>query len=344
MRERSVTYRLKRGLALTTLVGLLLLIITVVYFYWKPITDLPSALAFDRAIREMLEHVALPLIILMGPVLFVGLRVIGSAFAPLEEAAESIEAARGQERGFRIDTSRMPTEALPFTNAVNDLLTRLDDAATRHEAFAADVAHELRTPLAVLLLELDRLDNADALRLKGDVTAMQRLIEQLMLLAQLDASAAAQVALEPVSLKDVATQVVSFMAPEIIAAGRIIALDTSGVDVQDPGSPMQRPIVQGRREALAAALRNLIENAARVTPVDGAIHVRVGPGAVIGVADEGPGLSPEQLTDLARRLRRADHASHNGAGLGLAIVDRIITAHGGKLMTDPDKRELSLHF
>ncbi|MBL7466207.1 sensor histidine kinase, partial [Escherichia coli] len=91
----------------------------------------------------------------------------------------------------RIDNSQMPTEALPFTSAVNDLLARLDEAAKRQEAFAADVAHELRTPLALLSLELDRLEHDDAERLKKDVAAMRRLIDQLMLLAQIDADAVA---------------------------------------------------------------------------------------------------------------------------------------------------------
>jgi len=331
--RRSVTRRLKKGLSLVGLVGSALLLAAVVFFYWHSFTNLSANKAGARAIREMFEHVALPLLVLMVPVAIVGLRVIRQAFVPLEEAAGQIEAARGHERGFRIDTSQMPTEALPFTDAVNDLLTRLDEAAMRQEAFAADVAHELRTPLAVLSLELDRLESADARRLKGDVAAMQRLIDQLMLLAQIDAAAAAQLAPEPVSLVDVATEVVSLVAPEIIAKGKTIAFE-----------PEQMPMVRGRREAIAAALRNLIDNAVRVTPPGGAIHVSVGPEPVMRVRNEGPGLSSERLLDLVRRHSRADHASKNGAGLGLEIVARIMAAHGGALRTDPDQRELSLHF
>src|SRR3546814_13692080 len=140
----------------------------------------------------------------MEPVAFVVRRVNRQAFGSLEEAATAIEAARGHERGFSIDKSHMPSEALPFTDAVNDLLTRLDDAAMRQEAFAADVAHELRTPLAVLSLELDRLDHAEAGRLQGDVAAMRRLIDQLMLLAPLDAATAAPPVPEARSPPDVA--------------------------------------------------------------------------------------------------------------------------------------------
>src|SRR3546814_2679316 len=95
----------------------------------------------------------------------------------------------------------------------------------RQEAFAADVAHELRTPLAVLSLEFDRLDHDDSARLKHDVAAMRRLIDQLMLLAQIDAASAAQFPLESVSLVEIARDVVSLLAPGTIAEGKAITLD-----------------------------------------------------------------------------------------------------------------------
>ena len=333
-RQRSVIQSLKRGLGLVAVGGSLLLVASVAFFYWQWISALPPHQATTRAMQEMLEHVVLPLVLLLVPMMLVGQKVIGDAFRPLEEAAARIEMVSGHERGFRIDSSLMPAEALPFVHAVNDLLSRLDEAARQHEAFAADVAHELRTPLALLSLELDRLHGADAYNLKRDLAAMRRLIDQLMLLAQLDADSAAHIALQPVSLADVAGEVVSAAAPGIIAAGKMIALETGS----------QPAVVPGRREAIASALRNLVDNAARVTPDTGTIEVFIGPGAVVGVRDGGPGLSPERLRDLVRRHRRADHASVDGAGLGLAIVEKIMVAHGGTLSTSPEKRELQLHF
>lgn len=330
----SVSRRLIRGLGQVALVGTLLLFAAVVFFYRLTFSHLDAGAALQRAILESLEHVVLPVVVLMVPVTVLGLRVIRQAFIPLENAAISIGAVKGHERGFRIDTSKMPEEALPFTGAVNDLLTRLDEAAKRQEAFAADVAHELRAPLALLSLELDRLDQADAPRLKGDVAAMRRLIDQLMLLAQIDAAASAQIALEEVCLVEVARDVVSLVAPTILSESKMIALDIDG----------EAWITRGRKEAIAAALRNLIENAVRVTPTGGTIQVFVGPGAIMGVRDEGPGLDQERLRKLVGRHKRADHASKDGAGLGLAIVDRIMAAHEGSLLSDPDKRELVLKF
>jgi signal transduction histidine kinase len=334
MRRNSVSRRLIHGLGQVGLVGALLLFAAVIFFYRLTFSHLDAGAALRRAILESLEHVVLPVVVLMVPVTVLGLRVIRQAFVPLEEAAKCIEAVKGHERGFRIDTSQMPEEALPFTGAVNDLLARLDEAARRQEAFAADVAHELRTPLALLSLELDRLDQADAPRLKGDVAAMRRLVDQLMLLAQIDAAASAQIAPKRVHLVEIARDVVSLVAPTILSEGKMIALDIEG----------EAAIIRGRKEAIAAALRNLIENAVRVTPAGGTIQVFVGPGATMGVRDEGPGLDQERLRDLVRRHRRADHASKDGAGLGLAIVDRIMAAHDGLLVSDPDRRELMLRF
>ncbi len=334
MRRNSVSRRLIRGLGQVGLVGMLLLLAAVVFFYRLTFSHLEAGAALQRAILESLEHVALPVVVLMVPVTILGLRVIRQAFVPLEDAARSIKAVKGHERGFRIDTSQMPEEALPFTGAVNDLLERLDEAAKRQEAFAADVAHELRTPLALLSLELDQIDHPRALRLKGDVAAMRRLIDQLMLLAQIDAAASAQIAPEQIGLVELARDVVSQVAPAILDEGKMIALDVNG----------EVPGIRGRKEAIAAALRNLVENAVRVTPAGGTVQVFVGPGAVMGVRDEGPGLDVERLRDLVRRHRRADHASKNGAGLGLAIVDRIMAAHEGVLTSNPDRRELVLQF
>jgi signal transduction histidine kinase len=138
----------------------------------------------------------------------------------------------------------------------------------------------LRTPLALLSLELDQIDHPRAQRLKGDVAAMRRLIDQLMLLAQIDAAASAQIAPEQIGLVELARDVVSQVAPAILDEGKMIALAVNG----------EVPGIRGRKEAIAAALRNLVENAVRVTPAGGTVQVFVGPGAVMGVRDEGRAL------------------------------------------------------
>ena len=329
----SIARRLAVSLMGVGLFGALLLLLFIGIEYRISFSNLSNESAFRQAMHELAEHVLLPMVLLILPMAMAGMWALRRGIRPLAEAAERIDTARGGERGFRIDDSSFPEETLPFVNAVNNLLGRVDAAAAAQEAFAADVAHELRTPLTLLTLELDRMDTPDARRLKADVGAMRRLIDQLMLMAQIEAEQAAHIPPASIALSELAAEVVGQMAPGAIRQHKSVALE-----VEDEA------VVPGRREALAAALRNLIENALRVTGEGEAVSVHVGPGARLRVRDHGPGLSPERLRELTGRLRRADHASATGAGLGLAIVARIMAAHGGTLSTAPEARELRLDF
>jgi signal transduction histidine kinase len=282
---------------------------------------------------EIGDHVVLPAIVILLPLMLAIPWIVSQALAPLGVAAERIDAARGQDRGFRVALDGLPVEAVPFAAAVNNLLRRLDDSAERQEAFAADIAHELKTPLSILALELAIYGDPLASKIKADIARMNRLVDQLLLIAQLDADAAARTAHDLVALSNVAEEVTARLAPMAIANGRRVELQV-----------LDEAIVYGRREAIAAALRNLIENALRVTGPGGAVTTIVGPGGQLSVQDEGPGLTPEQLTRLVNRLSRADHASSDGAGLGLSIVSKIAESHHGTLEARPERRQLRLIF
>lgn len=325
MMQASVSRRLALGLGVVGFSGAALLLFFVAIEYRMS--------GFADVTAELAEHVLVPLVVLVIPLCIASLMVIRRSLAPLGVAARGIEASDASDRGFRIDSTALPSEAVPFALSVNRLLNRLDEAAARHEAFAADVAHELKTPLAVLALELHRLDHPAASRLKADVLALSRLVDQLMLLAQLDADAAAQIPKMTVPLEEVAVDVVQLMAPSAIDDGRGLELEV-----------IDQSIIAGRREAIAAALRNLVENALRVTPAGRSVKVIVGPGPRLSVHDEGPGLAPAKLEELLARHSRADHASRDGAGLGLAIVARIVNAHGGRISSNPQARRITLEF
>lgn len=333
IRPPSIIRRLTASLALVGGLGAVLLLIVIGIEYRISFSNLSDHDAFRRALRELSEHVLLPMAVLILPMAMAGRWAIRSGVRPLTDAAAQIDARAGETRGVRVDTTDIPVEARPFADAINRVLGRIDGAAALHEAFAADIAHELRTPLTLLSLELDRLDHPDAPRMRGDVAKMRRLIDQLMLLAQIDADQAAQVPPAQIDLGDVAGDVIAQLAPIALDAGRRLALEGE--------SPV---IVAGRREAIAAALRNLIENALRASPEGGCVTVRTAADGSVAVRDEGPGLSGEQLAALTQRHRRADHASRDGAGLGLAIVERIMRAHGGRLEASQQAREIRLHF
>ncbi len=332
-RPQALSRRLSLGLAGLGIAGSLVLLLFVGFNFDDLFDRHYRLLGLTGLAYEIGDHVVVPLIVLIVPAVLTTPWVIRRSLSPLRAAADRIDAARGRERGFRVDVAGLPAEAVPFASAVNSLLERIDEAAERQESFAADVAHELKTPLAVLSLELEQLDHDRAQQLRRDVNAMNRLIEQLLLLAQLDADAAAQVHHRKVSLYDVAADVAELLAPMAVRQGRRLAVEVIGASV-----------VLGRREAIAAALRNLVENALRATSPGETVTIIVGPGRRLRVRDGGPGLSPERLTQLCTRLRRADYASRDGAGLGLAIVSRIMAAHGGMLKTHPERSELQLIF
>ena len=138
---------------------------------------------------------------------------------------------------------------------------------------------------------------------------------------------------EPVDLHAVAVEAVAQMVPMALSMRREVALEDRGA-----------ASVPGTQATLVAALRNLIENALRVTPEGGTVTVFAGPGAMMGVVDEGPGLSTWQLRRLVNRHVRADHANREGAGLGLAIVNKIVAAHGGRLWTSKPSRTIGMHL
>jgi signal transduction histidine kinase len=329
----SILGRLTRSLAAVALLGAVMLLLFIGIEYRISFSELSDAAALQVISYELTEHVVIPMILLAIPMALAGRWAIRRAVRPLEVAARRIDAAQGEARGVRIETASLPLETQPFADAVNHLLDRVDIAAAMHEAFAADIAHELRTPLTLLSLQLDQSEDPRAGQMRADVAAMRRLIDQLMLLAQIQAQQAASLPPAQVDLADVAGDVIAQMAPAALAEDKMLEL----VEGEAPCH------IVGRREALAAALRNLVDNALRVTPPGQRVTI-VADGCELAVRDGGQGLSPARLAELTERLRRADHASQHGAGLGLAIVARIMAAHGGRLVTDPVRPELRLIF
>lgn len=331
--KNSIAARLQLRLVLIATLPFLALFLFVLFDVDGVFDDRYHDLGMTGIAYEIGDHVVLPFLVLLPPMVLAIPWAVRHALAPLGMTARRLDAVSGRDRGFRVEVDGLPTETTPFATAVNDLLRRLDESAERHEAFAADIAHELKTPLAILQLELEAYGDPLAHKIKSDIRAMNRLIEQLLLIAQLDADVAARLAYDAVDLADVARDVVSRHAPLAIADG-------IGLELQVLGAPK----VTGRREAIAAALRNLIENGLRVTPRDQQVTVIVGPGAELRVQDGGPGLTPARLDQVSQRLSRADNASFEGAGLGLAIVNKIMASHSGRLTTVPEARELKLVF
>ncbi|MBI1985152.1 MAG: PAS domain-containing sensor histidine kinase [Rhodospirillales bacterium] len=186
----------------------------------------------------------------------------------------------------------------------------------RYRDFAADVAHELRTPLALLRSHLDTLaDTATNRSLRRDVDGMSRLVSQLMALTRLDSLATD--ALATVDLHQIAVRVAEQLAPIAIRERRSIEI----TGVRNP------VVVPGNADALEMAVRNLVENAIRYSARNTTVTISVSDAPAISVIDRGRGIPPENRELIFQRFERADRR-RGGAGLGLAIVRRTVEAHG----------------
>jgi two-component system sensor histidine kinase QseC len=235
-----------------------------------------------------------------------------------------------------------PQELQPVLAALNDRLSRLDDALERERRFSADVAHELRTPLASTMINLE---NAMASSDPGEAGAalqgaqeclasLARRTEQLLALARLESSLRATQRTR-IDLATVATAVIEEMAPLIADSGVELSLLPLPDDL----------IVQGDETALRALLRNLIENALRHVPAGGQVQLSMEKTALdiwIDVIDDGPGIPPERREEVFARFHRESSSRGEGYGLGLSIVQRAAQLHGAtiQLLDSPFGRGL----
>jgi signal transduction histidine kinase len=292
----------------------------------------PAGLRWWLMRDEMIDHVLMPMVPLTLVMLAANIFVLRRSLRPLATTARRAEAIDAGRGGLRLEVADLPTEIVPLVRAINDALARVDQVLRFQRDFTAMVAHELRTPLAVLTLQLGgRAGLGDDAAL-AVVTEMTHLVNQLLTVAQLEESATE--ALEPVPLGNVAQEVVTRLVPLALDRDREIAFEDRGA-----------AIVLGHRNAIANALRNLIENALRATPAGSTVVVTSGPGASLVVRDSGPGV-PNELKDSLFTPFMQGTPHHDGAGLGLAIVAKTMGLHGGRVWFEnlPDGCAFHLDF
>lgn len=199
----------------------------------------------------------------------------------------------------------------------------MEEALRRSEMkfkdFAGDVAHELRTPLAVLKLHLDELEGGEtAQALHKDVAEMSRMVEQLLAIARLDSSES--LAMNDVDLKKICTDVAEMLAPLAVRDERLI--EVCGAD--------KAVFIKGNADALEHAVRNLVENALKYSSRRTTITIEVNDEPSISVINKGHDIPPEKRDAIFGRFQRSDRRS-DGAGLGLSIVQRAVEAHKGRI-------------
>jgi two-component system, OmpR family, sensor kinase len=291
--------------------------------------------AQDLSVRSnMARNLALrtlgPIAVMMPILMLVVWWVVSGSLEPVERVRTQV-ASRQADDLSPVSESGVPDEVQPLVQELNLLFGRVRTAFDAQQNFVADAAHELRTPLAALRLQaqsLDRADSPDArrvavARLTTGIDRATRLVEQLLVLARQEASAAGGVAREPVELAGLARRAVADMAGVAQAKGVDIGLQQA-----DAGA------VPGQPDALNILMRNLVDNAIKYTPEGGTVDiaVRAQPGELkLSVEDSGPGIAPEERERVFDRFYRIAGSDAQGSGLGLAIIKAIAQRHGAKL-------------
>ncbi len=226
----------------------------------------------------------------------------------------------------------VPREVQRLVGAINSLMARLAAALESQKRFTGNASHQLRTPLSVVKAQLElalREKNTKQMRqaieeAQRATRHSERLVEQLLLLARVDAESAAAGRFETFNLVDLAREITA----EFAGASPKRKLDL-GFEAGD--TPV---MVFGHRTLLGEALKNLVQNAMTYCPDGARITVRAlkeGRNAVLEVEDDGPGIPKDRRKEMSERFVRLNEQDVDGSGLGLAIVGEVAALHGGRL-------------
>jgi signal transduction histidine kinase len=254
--------------------------------------------------------------------LLIDILIFRRALEPVREASTTAAAIGPARTDVRLPEQAMPAEIVPLVHAVNQAFDRLEAGFRAQRDFTADMAHELRTPLAIMRARVDSLEPGpirDALR--TDLVNMTRTVSQVLDIAELESFVVGDTKAD---LHAVCAEAVGFMAPLAVDVSKTISLTGA-----------EGPVwVRGHAEALFRAVRNLVDNAIRHTPGGGSIEVHVSADGIVRVIDDGPGVPETERESIFRRFWRRDRTQAESRGLGLAIVARVAETHDGSVTVD----------
>jgi two-component system sensor histidine kinase TctE len=278
-------------------------------------------------VRDLIEVLASTGLIVVG--VLIGLRPLTRLYRKLK--------GRAPDDLSPISAPELPREVRPLVDAINQHVARHARQARRQRQFLDDASHQLRTPLAVLHTQLDyalrESDPAEAraalLAMRGGLDQAQRTAAQMLALARAREADSHDNPPRTVALTPLAQDVIRQLYSLARQKRQTIAMDGGELGAT----------VTGVEWLLREALVNLMDNAIKYTPEEGAITLRIErspDGVVLGVRDTGPGMTETDIRKAGRRFRRGRAGKRgHGAGLGLAIVHTIMQRHGGALRIEP---------
>ena len=274
----------------------------------------PDGLMWQVLADELLDHMLVPIGLTLLLVVGGTIPSILALLRPIRKASSAAETLNVADAAGELDPTGMPAEVASLTISVNRAFARIRELLATQRLLTSAISHEVRTPLAIVHLELQRIDHPRARKALGDIDDLVRFVTQLTSLARLEGSDT--VALEPLDLVQLAARMVQQLAPFVYEHRHEIVFEDAG-----PAS------VSGNAPLLENALRNLIENAVRHTPDGTKITVTVKDGSIV-VADNATRGSPVGGSETeVGHLRPGD-----GLGIGHKIVRRIMSLHGGSLI------------
>ncbi|GHB27053.1 ATP-binding protein [Salinicola rhizosphaerae] len=279
----------------------------------------------DSFQSELSNKVALgnfvPLLLALPLLIWLIARLIRRGLKPIGQLSRQVETR--DEKDLSAIRVAVPRELQPLRGALNGFIERLEQTLERERRFTADAAHELRTPLAAMKIHLDnaRFGEPAALdKAYNGIERLQRVVEQLLLLARLDIH---QQPAEPESFKlePLILDLAADLWPLAEAQHQSLEIADSG-DVSVEGNPTE----------LGILIRNLMDNALRYTPEGGGVSVEKGYDgrgrAWLAISDSGPGIPDALLDAVTQRFQRASDQRISGSGLGLAIAAEIAERQG----------------
>jgi two-component system, OmpR family, sensor kinase len=283
----------------------------------------------DALARALAARMTLPEIVFIPVLAGLLAWVLRRSLRPLYETSARVR-ERDAARLDPLPTAGVPEELAPLVEQINALFARLAASLETERRFVADAAHELRSPVAALALQVQLAERAQSeaaraaalAELRQGIARAARLVQQLLDLARLEPG----VTSEPPGPVDLALTV-----REVIG-GFAARADLQGVDV-GVDAPAALPVT-GAASELRSLVANLVDNALRYAPAGSAVTVslrEVGGAVELAVEDAGPGIPPEQRERVLRRFQRVAGDPTSGSGLGLPIAKAIAERHRGVL-------------
>lgn len=287
-----------------------------------------------------------PIILVVPTIAIIIFFIVRRGLKPVEELANNVEKKQATELS-EIAIEGVPEELGRLTKKINQLLRRLDDSLLREKRFSADAAHELRTPIAALNIQMKNLidegnsDQESVEELSVGVKRMSHLVEQILILNSTSPDLYAE-QFQPVELSKLLRDLIAEHYPLIEQKGHEIELEENS-NIIEPDTEHYKKnnsnfYIKGEFIALKTLFKNLILNAVKYTPDNGFIRIVVESephNIIVSVMDSGPGIPISERERIFERFYRldGDRNSSNviGCGLGLSIVQQIAKLHQASL-------------